>query len=469
MGRQGCQGCRERDRVIATLLDRVAALEADVRELKARLGQNASNSSTPPAANPPGAPAPVQKEPTGRPPGGQPGHRGHARVRLPPEQVQHVVSYVPASCARCQVSLPAEANPNDPEPTWHQVAELPERPVIVSEYQGHARTCPRCGHVTRAVIPAEIRAATIGPRLAAVMAYLSGCPHVSKRGIEEIVETVYGVPVALGTISNGEQEMSQALAAAHAEVATAVQAAPVQHVDETGWKQAGQRCWLWTAATATLALFRIHASRGWDGLRILLGQTMRGLVTRDRWSAYQRLPLKRRQICWAHLKRDFQKCVDRGGPAARLGCDGLSAVWWVFEWWHAFRGGGLSRSRLKRELAPIRRELQGVLERGRHGADAKVATFCGNLLALYPALWTFTKVEGAEPTNNQAERVLRSAVLWRKNAFGCHSAAGCRFVERMLTVVQTLRLQRCQVLDYLYQALLAHRAGLPAPKLVLYG
>jgi transposase len=168
-----------------------------------------------------------------------------------------------------------------------------------------------------------------------------------------------------------------------------------------------------------------------------------------------------------HLKRDFQKCVDRG--AAAVGELGLSAVSLVFDAWHLFRGGGLSRAGLQKELAPIRRELRNVLEEGRGCADAKVATFCANLLAVYPALWTFSKFQGVEPTNNHAERVLRSAVLWRKNAFGCHSARGCRFVERMLTVVQTLRLQKRQVLDYLHRALLAHRTGQPPPKLVLEG
>ncbi len=113
-----------------------------------------------------------------------------------------------------------------------------------------------------------------------------------------------------------------------------------------------------------------------------------------------------------------------------------------------------------------RTPLHEALERGRGCADAKSATFCTNLLALEPALWTFAQVEGVEPTNNHAERLLRSGVPWRKNAFGCHSEAGCRFVEQMLTVVQTLRLQKRPVLDYLYQALVAHRSGLPAPALV---
>jgi len=135
-------------------------------------------------------------------------------------------------------------------------------------------------------------------------------------------------------------------------------------------------------------------------------------------------------------------------------------------YWWAFRRGELDRAGLQARLDPIARELQGVLEQGNSCADSKAATFCANLLALYPALWLFAAIEGVEPMNNHAERILRLGVLWRKNSFGCHSAAGCRFVERMLTVVQTLRLQKRPVLDYLYRAIVAHRGGLPAPQLL---
>jgi transposase len=298
---------------------------------------------------------------------------------------------------------------------------------------------------------------------------LSGSHQVSKRGTAEVVAGLIGVPLGLATVARVEQEMSQALAAAHAAAQQAVQAAPVKHADETSWKQAGRLCWLWVAATTTVACFVIHARRGAAGLVALLGETLRGIVCSDRWSAYKRLAVAARQLCWAHLKRDFQKCVDRGGPATGIGQDGLSVVALLFDAWHAFRQGRLDRVSLRAELAPLRRELQGVLEAGSGCADAKVATFCRNLLELYPALWTFATVDGVEPTNNHAERVLRRGVLWRKRAFGCHSEAGCRFVERILTVVQTLRLQQRNVLDYLHQALVAHRTGLPAPQLLPSG
>jgi transposase len=464
-----CPGCRQRDDEIADLKRRVAGLEALVRELTARLGTDATNSSTPPSANPPNAPRPVTKAPTGKKPGAQPGHPAHLRRRLPPERLTRTVTFVPQRCARCQGPLPAHAGPEDPEPTWHQVAELPPTAAQVTEYQGHHRTCPCCGTLNHAPVPAAIKAHSVGPRLAATLAYLAGCHHVSKRGLEEVAEAVFEVPLALGTVSHLEQQMSAALAAPHAEALEAARQAEVKHVDETGWKQAGQRRWLWLVATGTAAVFLIHARRGFAALRALLGTGVIGFLCSDRWAAYDKWPVWRRQICWAHLKRDFQKLVDRGGPAAEVGEGLLRIERRVFEEWHLFRGGTFGRRALQNHLDAEAREFERRLEAGCGCADAKAAAFCENVLALLPAVWRFVVTEGIEPTNNHAERLLRRGVLWRKNAFGCHSAGGCRFVERILTAVQTRRLQGRPVLRYLHDALVAHRSGLEAPSLLPVG
>ena len=466
MSQPPCQGCRERDERIAHLEERLAASEARVRELEDRLGQNASNSSIPPSANPPDAPKPVVKKPTGRKPGGQPGHDAHLRQRLPPERLtEPTVHYLPDICEACQDDLPQAPAPDDPEPRWHQVVELPEIPVQVTEYQAHGRTCPSCGHVTWAKIPNEISDHVCGPRLTATMSFLSGVVHASKRGIEEFVETVFRVPIALGTVSNLEAEMSAALVAAHAEAQQAVQEAPAKNVDETGWKQAGAKRWLWGAATALVVCFVIAPTRGALGLAALLGKKIKGIISSDRWSVYGKLKLGLRQLCWAHLKRDFQKLVDRGGAAKEYGELGLAAVQILFTEWHLFRGGG-SRAALQFELEPLREDMRSWLEEGARCSDAKAAALCGNLFAVEPALWTFLYKEGVEPTNNHIERLLRPGVLWRKNAFGCHSESGCRFVERILTVEQTLRLQKRQVLEFLHQSLVSHRSGRPGPRLL---
>jgi transposase len=462
-----CPGCAQRDAIIAELMRRLAVLEAEVRELKARLGVNSSNSSLPPSANPPSAPKPVVKKPTGRNPGAQPGHEPHLKQRLSPDRISDIISFVPKKCGRCQAALPQQAGPNDPEPSWHQVVELPALVAEVTEYQGHTRTCPKCGVATHAAISGEIRRHGIGPRLAAFLSYLRGAHQVSQRGLEEIVETALSVPLSLGTIAHLEEQTSAALAEAHAEALEAVRAAPIKHVDETGWKRAGG--WLWLAATSTVAAFVIHAQRSVVGLKALLGETIPGILCTDRWGVYNGVPIERRQVCWAHLKRDFQKCVDRGGASSKIGRAGVRIVQKMFACWHRYRDGPQDRDELGEAIAPLSRRLERVLKAGRRCADRKTATFCSNLVECWPALWLFILEEGVEPTNNHAERMLRRGVLWRKRSFGSHSLDGCRFAERMLTVVQTLRLQRRSALHYLQDAIAAHRTNSPAPKLLPAG
>jgi transposase len=447
----------------------VAELEALVRDLLDRLNQNASNSSVPPSANPPQAAKPVVKRPTGRRPGGQPGHPPHLKQLLPPERVTTTTDYVPGCCEQCRAPLPQGRGPADPPPSRFQVIDLPEVSAVVHEHRGHARTCPGCGHVTRAAIPATVRAHSVGPGLTATLAYLTGCHGLSKRAAEEVSAAVFAAPVSLGTISRLEAEVSAALEPAHREALAAVRQAPVKHADETGWKLAGKLRWLWAAATQTVAVFLVHAGRGTAALTALLGADIQGLLHSDRWHAYNLLPERRRQLCWAHLKRDFQKWRERTGAGAELGREGLRAVKHVFRAWHLFRGGGCSREQLQQRLAPVRRRLTDVLVAGHLGPDARLARFCANLIAWEESLWRFAAVEGVEPTNNHMERLLRRAVLWRRRSFGCSSAAGCRYVERILTAVQTLRLQDRRVLEFLRQTLTDHRHGLPTPQLLPNG
>ena len=462
-----CPGCRQRDEIIARLQQQLATLSERVRTLEEQLNKNASNSSLPPSANPPQAPKPVVKQPSGKKPGAQPGHPPTLQRRLPPQRLQQVIPFVPSNCRRCGHPLPQKAQAHDPEPSWHQVAELPPLAAQVIEYQGHARTCPACQTVPHAAIPAQRCRHSFGPRLAATLAYLVGCHRVSRRGAEEIAQAVFDVPVSLGSICHLEEQMSQALAPAHAEAVAAVRAAQVKHADETSWSQAGKRRWLWLAATATVAAFVVHARRNLAGLQALLGEIIAGIVVSDRWTVYEVLPEGRRQLCWAHLIRDFRALAERMGVSRRIGENllALSAV--LFEYWPKVRDGTHSREWFQREvLSAVRPDVIWELRRGLRSRCAATRGTCRELLAWESSLWTFAFVQGVEPTNNHAERVLRGAVLWRKGCFGSSSDGGCRFVERILTVVQTLRLQSRPVLTFLKEALCAHREGLPVPKLL---
>jgi transposase len=450
-------------------LARIAELEQRLATLESRPGSNSTNSSIPPSANPLDAPKRVSKKKSKRRRGGQPGHPPHLKRLLPIERVDEVVIFRPTRCDHCQADLPTSPTVADPEPTRFQTIEVPPIVSVVTEYQGQACTCPACGEVTRAVIPQDIRAHSVGSRLTAILSYFSGCHGMSKRGVEEVAEAVFAAPVALGTVANLEQEVRAALAAPHREALENVRAANVKNADETSWKLAGDLCWLWAAATTTAVAFVIHGTRGALGLTALLGVEIQGIICSDRWGPYNRVPESRRQICWAHLKRDFKKVVDRGGKGEGIGHAGLRVVERTFTAWHAYKEGEITREGLKERLAPVRTRMNAVLVKGCKGDDPAVATFCGNLLELEQAMWTFAREEGVEPTNNHIERLLRRAVLWRKRSFGCQSEKGCRFVERILTVVQTRRLRGESVLEYLHDAVVAHRTDLPCPKLIPQG
>ena len=455
-----CPGCRERDARLHELEARILKLEGQLRDLQDKL------KPPPPArTSTPQPPAPGKKK-TGRKPGGQAGHPPLMKVLVPPERVNTIVSHVPERCRQCHASLPSQAGPHDPEPTRFQVAELPELAATITEYQGHARSCPCCGEITHAPIPASIREHSIGPRLTAVLSYLVGVQGVSKRGVEEIAEQIFDASISLGTVANREQEMSLALASSHEEARGCIKSSAVKQVDETGWKQAGKKRWLWVAATASVVYFVIHPRRNLTALKRLVGVGLRGILCSDRWCVYNDWP-GLRQLCWAHVKRNWEKKGETGGIAKQLSKAWQAGQDQVFELWHLFRGGGCTREKLNRRMMPLVMELATVLRTGRRCRDRKLARFCERLTDQYADLWTFVTTEGVEPTNNHAERVQRRAVLWRRRSFGCHSSEGCRFVERILTVVQTLKQQKRSVLEFLHQAILAHRAGEPSPKLVL--
>jgi transposase len=297
------------------------------------------------------------------------------------------------------------------------------------------------------------------------MSYLVGVQGVSKRSVEEILETAAGVPIALGTIANAEREVCAALAAPYQEARQAVADAEVKGVDETGWKEAGKKRWLWVAATMTAAVFLIHPRRSIEALKLLLGH-LDGVFQSDRWGVYlEHLPSHRHQLCWAHLKRNWEKKAERSAKAKRLADRWFELHERVFALWHRFQNGEFDRERLIVTMNPHIATLTALYDEGSRSRDRVLARFCVRLLEAVERHWLFVLEEGVEPTNNQAERVQRRAVLWRRRSFGRRSAEGCRFVERLLTVVETLKLQKRNVLDYLEQAIAAHRHHQPCPQL----
>ena len=258
--------------------------------------------------------------------------------------------------------------------------------------------------------------------------------------------------------------MSQAVAPSVVEAEAFAQRQKAANVDETGWYVKHHRAWLWVAVTMWVTVFKIHARRNTAAALALLGQ-FRGILSSDRWKVYLAWVVEKRQLCWAHLIRDFRRFAEMDGRAAEIGEEFLDEAKLLFDFWYRVRDGTLSRSGFRCEMVQIRRRLRHLLMEGAQCRDKPVRATCRELLKLFPALWTFAYVKGVEPTNNAAERAIRPAVIWRKVCFGTQSQEGCRFAERIMTVVATLKQQRRNVADFVIQACEAALHGYKAPSL----
>ena len=416
------------------------------------------NSSKPPSSDGPGVKKAKAKR-TGSKRGGQPGHEGAERRAVP---VDDVVNYRPKRCRRCAHRLVGD----DADPKRFQVVELPEIRPHVTEHRAHALTCPECRTVTRAPLPTDVLQHGFGPRLSAFVAYLTGRCRLSKRQVVELCEDALGTPISLGAVCAIEQDVSAALAAPVDEAAAAVRTQAVVHLDETGWREDKKLAWLWVVVTGVAVVFRVACTRGSVIAKELLGAEFQGRLVTDRWNAYNWFDTARRQLCWAHLLRDFQGMVDRGGPGGELATQLLVHTDQMFVWWSQVRDGSLTRLIFQQQMTPVRAEVGRLLRDAVARAEKKTAGMCKEMLKLEPALWTFVDIEGLEPTNNAAERAIRPAVLWRKGSFGNDSPNGSRYTERILTAVSTVRLRGGDVLEYLADACSSHRESRPAPSLL---
>jgi len=443
-------------RVLVTeLLRRLATLEA-------RLNQTSQNSSKPPSSDPPQARPRRTKEPSGRKTGGQPGHTGHHRQWKPESEVDHIIDVRPERCRQCGTLLLGE----DAAPERHQVTDFPRLTSVVTEYRRHCLGCVVCGARTQAAWPATMPAGRLGPRVQATVGYLTGRIGASHREVQEVLATLCQIEVSVGSITALEQAVSAALATPVAEAVQYGQRQPVRNVDETGWREKTKRLWLWISVTPLVAVFRLLKTRGATGAKEVVGEDVWGTIGTDHYAGYHWIEPGQRQLCWAHLKREFVAWSQRTGETARIGLALLAAEKQLFATWYRVRDGTLAWADFQVAMLPLMARVRTLLEEGAVGADTKAQGTCRNLLKREAALWTFVWEAEVEPTNNRAERALRRAVLWRRRSFGTQSEAGSQFVERILTAVTTLRQQRRDVLDYLTAACAAAICQQPAPSLL---
>jgi len=451
------------DEQIQQLTKRVAEQDERIAELERRLNRNSRNSSTPPSQDPPGAPERKRPDPSGRAQGAQPGHKGKGRKLLPAEAVDRVVDHWPQRC-RCGRCF-AEGDEETGEPARHQVTELPEIAVAVTEHRMHRRLCPDCGRATRAEAPADLPAGAFGPRMEAAVATLAIRNRVSRRDTVELARELFGAKLASGTVDAILARTGEAMAGPYEDLLERIRCAPALNVDETGWKLRGAGRTLWGAVASRAAVFRIAPDRHEREVAALLGEDFEGIVGSDRWWAYRGFDPARRQACWSHLIRDLTAHSEGLAAQKEFGEAGLDIAKRLFSAWDDFQEHD-DRRRLKREVAPLKRELKALLKRGSKGRRNKLTWgFSKNLLKIWPALWTFVEVEGVEPTNNRAERALRGPVIHRKLSLGSQSERGETTTQRLLSASVTCRLQGRSLFAYLADVLGARVRGDPAPLL----
>lgn len=444
------------DRQIQHLTARVDRLERELRK-------NSRNSSQPPSQDRP-RPAPKPKGRSGRKQGAQPGHEGRGRELLPTWATDEVLVHWPVSCG-CGHEFSEGERVAVGDPVRHQVEELPEIATIVIEHQCQRLRCPDCGAKPRAALPAEVAGSAFGPRFQAAVVTLSVRNRVSRRDVVELCEQLFRARISTGTVDAILARAGAALEDPYEDLLSRVRRSKVLNMDETGWRLQGNKRALWGAFTNSHAVLAITDSRHEDHARELLGETA-AIVTSDRWWAYGHLPLARRQVCWAHLRRDFQAHAEGLGAEKEFGEHGLRICDELFWSWEIVQHTG-DRKELKRRIRLLRRELKPILRQyaGKAPRYKHTRGIARNLLKLWPALWTFSEKRGVEPTNNHAERQLRSAVIYRKLSLGSQSEDGETRITRLLSAHTTCRLQHRSLYEYLTDLLGAAARGDPAPLL----
>ena len=443
----------------------VASYEQRIRELEAKIDKlTPRNSSLPPSSEHPHAKPPRQStkaKKKKRKRGGQKGHPKRSRPLRPSADCDAVVRCVPESCRRCG----GELQPTDSEPIRHQVWELPPIEPTVTEYQLHRGHCPCCAVTTLGALPAGVPRGQCGPRLAAFVGLLMGHFRQSKRRASLFLEDLLNIPCSAAWTVKIQKLVSEALAAPYEQLRAALAEQPQLFVDESPTKEKNQKAWLWVAVASAFTVFGVFLHRKREALQKLVGDYSGIILNCDRAKMYW--DGKRLQWCWAHLKRDIQKLIDsQDGQVRRLGHDLMRQEQLLFEHWRKYRAGKIKWKTFRALARPIRKEFNSLLLRGCCSGNDRLIGFCNELYPRREWIWTFTRTEHIEPTNNAAERALRPAVIYRKLSFGTQSGHGSRFLERLLTVSETCRQQRRSAYQFLVEAMRSAFAQQTAPSLI---
>ena len=437
-------------------------LQGQVGKLGEQVNKNSQNSSKPPSSDITGKNNCPKKESSGKLKGGQAVYKGTGRRLKPLEQVKKVVVIRLIACAECGALFLVD----DLHPQRHQVSELPRIEPNIVEYQRHTLTCLVCGGNNQPEWSEAMPKGRYGKQTQALIAYLDGRIGMSQRDMEEALATVFHVEIGLGSILAQEQIGSQALKEPFEKAEEYAREQKVIIADETSCHELAKLCWMWVCVTSSVTFSRIFKGRGSKKAKEFLGENFTGILGSDRYKPYNWVDLSQRQICWAHLKHDFQALVERCCKPVIIGRRLLEQLKMFFVLWHRFKDGLLPWSDFHSAMQAIRHDVCCLLTIGTFVNYAQTWKTCQNIIQLKQALWTFVNKEEVEPTNNDTERSLKRSVIWRRRSFGTQSEKGSCFVERILTTVAALHQQKRDILDYIVEAYREYRLGCSTPALL---
>ena len=449
----------DKDTYIKQLETENAELKKRIEELERLLGINSKNSSKPPSSDPPGMSVALLKR-RRKKCGARKGHQPHLRELLSQEFVNKHFHLKPEMCTCGSTNLEETSE----EPLRHQVVDIPPIKPEVTEYVQHISRCRDCGELVYRPLPDDIKRRHFGAGVLAMVAILTGRLNTSKRKALAMMNEVFSIPMSLGGLSNCEGQVTDILEQPYDEAAEHVREQDIGHADETGWPRGNkQKGWLWTFCCVTAAVFMVHANRSQKAARKLMGDFKGKLVT-DRYGAYNFYQLIR-QICWAHLKRDFKAVSESKGELGKIGYELYGLTKKILKLRKRVRDGTLQWETFQRRMPELQKRVESLLKNGA-GFNGKLGGKCRKILKHKKYLWTFVRDQRVEPSNNFAERIVRQGVLWRKSSFGTQSERGARYVERVLTVCATCQLQGRSVIEYLREACGCHFKGIPVPLLI---
>jgi transposase len=428
--------------VIGELRQQLKVQQEQIAKLQEQVRLDSSNSSKPPSSDGPRK-SRRERRAGERKRGAQRGHPGAYRALVDESQVDRIIECpVPPQCD-CGGEVASQG-----KPVRHQVFDVPVQvQAEVDEYRIYSGQCGACGKAVRGALPAGIPRGQIGPRALALIGVLGTQYHLTQKKTRDLLAQVLGVDFSVGAVSQAYGVVAQALSAPVQQARqglrqAAAQASAVIGMDETRYPYEGGTNWVWAAVQPKLVVFSILPSRARYVAKDMIGENPQALVVSDRYAVYSWVDPQQRQVCWAHLLRDFQRMAERQGDAGRIGAKLLAYGYLLFRWRDQQRPAAAYES--------LRRRVRRTLQQGQTQMQCRrTRGTCADLLKLESALWNFVSRPEVPPTNNASEGCIRNIVLKRKISGPTRSRRGADFIARGYTALETCKLQGRNFLGFM--------------------